>query len=113
MFMGSGISEGSFRKYLKISEEHKYALTTFHFNNSFYCTTDFDSWWEEYFLTRLPNKDVVITRLEEGFARPIVEKPKKSKQGGNGLYPFLLCLLLSILSISFTKLTFYLSLIFS
>jgi hypothetical protein len=82
MVLGSSLSEKTFRGYLKISEQNSYNLNSFDFNISHFCTTDFDSWWENYYLTRTKSVEEIVRGLEAGLNKPIVEKAKKSKPKG-------------------------------
>jgi hypothetical protein len=43
------ITEGYFRSYLKNTEQHKYELTPFEYQNSISSTKEFQEWWERHF----------------------------------------------------------------
>jgi hypothetical protein len=73
--MGTGVSEKLYHKYLRMIEEHQYGFKPFEYNNSFYRTNEFCTWWEEYYNKHsIGNVNHVLGMLESGFILPAIVK---------------------------------------
>jgi hypothetical protein len=81
--MGSGIPENLYKRYLKITETHSYNLNPFEFNNSFFCTSEFSSWWEKHYRNwSVGDATQVLSRLRSGFVIPqLLNKPVPHGRG--------------------------------
>jgi hypothetical protein len=49
LVLGTGITEKTYRKYLKMIDTYELALKPFEFKPSFYCTDGFSAWWKDYY----------------------------------------------------------------
>jgi hypothetical protein len=70
------ITEGYFRSYLKNTENHKYQLIPFQYQNSFASTKEFQEWWERHYSALIPSEGMLLTRISSGFESLPLEKVK-------------------------------------
>jgi hypothetical protein len=72
---GTGVLEKLYHKYLTMLTEHDYGFRPFDYNNSFYLTTEFCNWWDEYYKRHsIGDVSQMLGILESGFIVPSIEK---------------------------------------
>jgi hypothetical protein len=82
--MGTWVLEKLYNKYLRLVSEHHYGFRPFEYNNSFYRTMEFFSWWETYYKKHsIGNVTHMLSMLESGFIVPFIEK--KAAATGRGI----------------------------
>jgi hypothetical protein len=60
---------------MKLATEHHYDFRPFEYNNSFYRTMEFCSWWETYYKKHsIGDVTHMLGMLESGFIVPSIEK---------------------------------------
>jgi hypothetical protein len=90
--LGTGITEKTYKKYLRMIENYEYTLKPFEFDPSFHCTDGFSKWWQDYYSTSsVGNKEHMLGMVESGFVVPTLgKKISVSGQGKNFTFHFLL-----------------------
>jgi hypothetical protein len=90
MVLGTGITEKTFKKYMRMIESYEYTFKPFEYKPSFYCTDGFNTWWNDYYSRHsLGNADQILGMVESGFIIPDLKKQTAVSGRGNSLKLFL------------------------
>jgi hypothetical protein len=81
MVLGTGITEKTYKKYMRMIENYEYTFKPFEFKPSFYCTDGFSAWWNEYYSRfSVGSAEHVLGLVDSGFIMPSLTK----KAGASG-----------------------------
>jgi hypothetical protein len=73
--MGTGITEKTYKKYMRMIENYEYTFKPFEFKSSSYCTDGFSTWWNDYYSRFLiGNAEHMLGMVESGFNVPSLTK---------------------------------------
>jgi hypothetical protein len=73
--MGTWVSEKLYNKYLRLAKEHHYGFRPFEYNNSFFRTMKFCSWWETHYKKHsIGDATHMLSMHESVFIVPSIEK---------------------------------------
>jgi hypothetical protein len=89
--LGTGITEKTYKKYLRMIDTYELTFKPFEFKPFFYCTDGFSTWWKDYYSRSLiGNAEHLLGMVESGFIVPALgKKISVSGRGKNLLSNFL------------------------
>jgi hypothetical protein len=88
LVLGTGITERTYRKYLKMIDTYELALKTFEFKPSFFCTDGFSKWWNNHYTSHLVGTaEQVLGMIESGFVVPALGKKINVTGRGKEIHP--------------------------
>jgi hypothetical protein len=83
MVMGTGITEKTYKKYMRMIANYEYTFKPFEFKPSFYCTDGFSAWWNDYYSRfSIGNAEHMLGMVDSGFILPSLTK--KATVSGRG-----------------------------
>jgi hypothetical protein len=75
MVLGTGITEKTYKKYMRMIESYEYTFKPFEYKPSFYCTDSFSTWWNDYYSRHsIGNAEQMLGMVESGFIVPTLGK---------------------------------------
>jgi hypothetical protein len=88
MVLGTGITEKTFKKYLRMIDSYEYNFKPFEYKPSFYCTDSFSKWWNDYYSRySIGNAEQMLGMIESGFIVPTLGKKITVSVRGKESYP--------------------------
>jgi hypothetical protein len=90
MVLGTGITEKTYKKYMRMIESYEYTFKPFEYKPSFYCTDSFSTWWNDYYYRHsIGNAEQMLGMVESGFIVPTLgKKVTVSGRGKNLTFHF-------------------------
>jgi hypothetical protein len=49
MVLGTGVTEKTYKKYMRMLENYEFNFKPFEYMPSFYCTDGFSKWWSDHY----------------------------------------------------------------
>ncbi|WJX77585.1 hypothetical protein P8452_60878 [Trifolium repens] len=84
--LGTGITEKTFRKYMRMLEKYEFNFKPFEYKPSFYCTDGFSKWWSGHYTKHsIGNADQLLGMVESGFIVPSLGKKINVSGRGKGV----------------------------
>jgi hypothetical protein len=75
MVLGTGVTEKTFKKYMRMIDNYEFNFKPFEYKPSFYCTDGFSKWWNDYYSSHsIGNAEQLLGMLESGFTVPALKK---------------------------------------
>jgi hypothetical protein len=75
MVLGTGITEKTYKKYLRMIKNYEYTFKPIEFKPSFYCSDGFSAWWQNYYSPScIGNAEHMLGMVESGFIVPTIGK---------------------------------------
>jgi hypothetical protein len=75
MVLGTGVTEKTYKKYMRMLENYEFNFKPFEYKPSFYCTDGFSKWWSDHYTKHsLGNADQLLGMVESGFIVPSLGK---------------------------------------
>jgi hypothetical protein len=82
--LGTGITEKTYRKYLKMIDTYELALKPFEFKPSFFCIDGFSNWWNDYYSNHsIGTAEHVLGMIDSGLIVPTLGKKISASGRGN------------------------------
>jgi hypothetical protein len=94
MVLGTGITEKTFRKYMRMLETYEFNFKPFEYKPSFYCTDGFSKWWSDHYTKHsIGNAEQLLGMVESGFIVPPLGKKTSVSGRGKNLISYVLSIL--------------------
>jgi hypothetical protein len=88
MVLGTGITEKTFKKYMRMIENYEFNFKPFEYKSSFYCTDGFSKWWNDYYSSHsIGNAEKLLGMVESGFIVPALGKKISVSGRGKEFHP--------------------------
>ncbi|WJX89439.1 hypothetical protein P8452_71438 [Trifolium repens] len=86
MVLGTGVTEKTYKKYMRMLENYEFNFKPFEYKPSFYCTDGFSKWWSDHYTKHsIGNADQLIGMVESGFIVPSLGKEINVSGRGKGI----------------------------
>ncbi|KAK2449848.1 hypothetical protein QL285_009003 [Trifolium repens] len=86
MVLGTGVTEKTYKKYMRMLENYEFNFKPFEYKPSFYCTDGFSKWWSDHYTKHsIGNADQLLGMVESGFIVPSLGKKINVSGRGKGI----------------------------
>ena len=94
MVLGTGVTEKTYKKYMRMLENYEFNFKPFEYKPSFYCTNGFSKWWSDHYTKHsIGNADQLLGMVESGFIVPSLGKKINVSGRGKHLNSYILFIL--------------------